>query len=85
MYNYIETLRIKYNHAKPSKAQHSPHVHHEIVYGAKEQLVPDVDNSPPLDENGVKCIQGIVGLLLYYAFPNGNRLPKQSGRPNFLI
>ena len=74
MYNYIETLRLKYNHSKPAKAQHSPHAHREIVYGAKEQLVPDVDNSPPLDENGVKRIQGIVGSLLYYARAVDNKL-----------
>ena len=67
MHNYIETLHLKYNHIKPAKAQHLPLAHQEIVYGAKEQLVSDIDNSPSLDNEGVKRIQGIIGSLLYYA------------------
>ena len=74
MKDYITTLRIKYKHSSPAKAQHSPHAHREIVYGAKEQLLPDADTSPPLDEAGIKRIQGIVGSLLYYARAVDNKL-----------
>ena len=49
------------------KPQHAPHAHHPIVYGAAAQLLPDKDTSPPLMNEGIKCIQGIIGLLLYYA------------------
>ena len=74
MKDYITTLCIKYNHRTPAKAQHSPHTHCEIVYGAKEQLLPDTDNIPPLDKAGIKRIQGIVGSLLYYAQAVNNKL-----------
>ncbi len=74
MHNYINDLLLKYNHPKPRKPQHSPHAHHEIVYGAKEQTLPDADTSAPLDSDGIKCIQGIIGSLLYYAQAVDNKL-----------
>eukprot|EP00804_Cyclotella_cryptica_P014874 CCRYP_020376-RA/>CCRYP_020376-RA protein AED:0.41 eAED:0.41 QI:0/0/0/1/0/0/2/0/185 len=46
----------------------------EIIYGAKEQLLPDKDTSPPLDAAGIKRTQGIVGSLLYYARAVDNKL-----------
>ena len=74
MNGYIEALLLKYNHSRPSKPQHAPHKHRPIVYGAKEQLLPDEDTSPPLDDAGIKRIQGIVGSLLYYARAVDNKL-----------
>lgn len=74
MKGYIDALLLKYNHPKPSKPQHSPHQHRPIVYGAKEQLLPDDDTSPPLDDAGIKRVQGIVGSLLYYARAVDNKL-----------
>jgi hypothetical protein len=74
MKDYINNLLIKYNHPKPRKPQHAPHAHREIVYGAKEQLLPEADTSPPLDDEGIKRIQGIVGSLLYYARAVDNKL-----------
>jgi len=74
MKGYIDEMLLKYNHPQPRKPQHSPHAHREIIYGAKEQLVPDVDTIPPLDAAGVKCIQGVIGSLLYYARAVDNKL-----------
>lgn len=74
MTNYIDTLLIKYKHQRPKKPQHSPHAHPEIIYGAKEQHVPDDDSSPLLDDAGIKRVQGIVGSLLYYARAVDNKL-----------
>ncbi len=74
MNNYINTLLIKYNHPRPKKPQHALHAHREIAYGAKEQLIPDADTSPSLNEDGVKRVQGIVGSLLYYARAVDNKL-----------
>ena len=64
---YIVKVLLKYGHPIPKKRQLSPHKHREIIYGAKEQLTPEDDTSPPLDSQGTKCAQGIVGALLYYA------------------
>jgi hypothetical protein len=74
MKNYINELLLKYDHAQPRKPQHSPHAHKEIVYGAKEQFLPESDSSPLLDAKGIKRIQGIIGSLLYYARAVDNKL-----------
>jgi hypothetical protein len=74
MRDYINNLLLKYNHPTPRKPQHSPHAHREIVYGAKEQFLPDNDTSAPLDDKGIKRIQGIIGSLLYYAQAVDNKL-----------
>ena len=63
---YTEKVLLKYGHPRPRKAQLSPHKHHEVIYGAKEQLTPEDDKSPPLDNQGTKRIKDIVGALLYY-------------------
>ena len=49
MNGYIAEVLLKYNHPKPTHPQHAPYAHRAIVYGAIEQLIPDVDNSPFLD------------------------------------
>ena len=46
----------------------------QVIYGAKEQLTPEEDKSPPLEKEGTKCIQGIVGALLYYEIAVDNKL-----------
>eukprot|EP00804_Cyclotella_cryptica_P028768 CCRYP_018720-RA/>CCRYP_018720-RA protein AED:0.37 eAED:0.37 QI:0/0/0/1/0/0.25/4/0/1148 len=74
MDTYISALLLKYDHPRPRKPQHAPHKHREIIYGAKEQLLPDNDTSPPIDAAGIKRIQGIVGSLLYYARAVDNKL-----------
>ena len=58
---------LKYGHPSPKKPQLSPHKHREVIYGAKEQLTPEDGSTPPLDIQGKKRVQGIVGALLYYA------------------
>jgi len=74
MDTYISTLLLKFDHPRPRKPQHAPHKHREIIYGTKEQLLPDNDTSPLLDAAGIKRIQGIVGSLLYYARAVDNKL-----------
>ena len=66
MKGYITNVFLKYEHPCPKKPQLSPHKHREVIYGAKEQLAPEDDTSPPLDSQGKKRVQGIVGALLYY-------------------
>ena len=61
MNGYIENVLLKYGHPQPSKAQLSPHKHCEVIYGTKEQLTSEDDKSPPLDNQGTKRIQDIVG------------------------
>ena len=52
----------------------SPHKHRPIDYGATQQLVQPTDTSKPLNEKGIKRIQGIVGALLYRGREVNNKL-----------
>ena len=74
MENHIYAVLKKYNHHFPFKPQHSPHRHWKISYGATQQLVPDDDTSPALDITGIRRVQGIVGVLLYYGREVDNKL-----------
>ena len=74
MNEYIEKVLLKYGHPLPRKAQLPQHKHREVIYGAKEQLTPEDDKIPPLDNQGTKRIQGIFGTLLYYVRAVGKKL-----------
>ena len=52
----------------------SPHKHRPIDYGSTQQLVQPTDTSQPLNEKGIKRIQGIVGALLYVGREVDNKL-----------
>ena len=67
-------LRNKYQHMRPEKPQHSPHKHRPIDYGATQQLVQPTDTISPLNEKGIKRIQGIAGSLLYVGRAVNNKL-----------
>ena len=68
------SLLLKYGHPIPKKPQLSPHKYRKVIYGAKEQLAPEDDTSPPLDIQGTKHVQGIVGAFLYCARAVYNKL-----------
>ena len=68
MDGYILDLRNKFQHMQPK----NPNFHH--TNGATQQLVQPTDTSPPLNEKGIKRIQGIVGALLYVGGAVNNKL-----------
>ena len=74
MNGYIQKVILNYGHPHPSKAQLSPHKHCEVIYGAKEQFTHEDDTSLPLDNQGTKRIQGIIGAFLYYDKSVDNKL-----------
>ena len=74
MDGYILDLRNKFQHMQPKKPQFSPHKHRPIDYGATQQLVQPTDTSQPLNEKGIKRIQGIVGALIYVGREVNNKL-----------
>ena len=43
-------------------------------YGATQQVVQPTDESPPLNDKGIKIVQGIVGALLYIGISVNNKL-----------
>jgi len=65
MPGYIDTALTKYQHPKPAVPQHTPYKATTIHSGVKVQRVEE-DKSPPLMPDQIKCIQKIVGTLLYY-------------------
>ena len=74
MDRYIAKVLLKYRHPIPKKPQLSPHKQCEVIYVAREQPASEDDTTPPLDIQGKKRIQGIVGALFYYARSVDNKL-----------
>ena len=71
----INKVHTRFGHPDPRKPKHSPHLHREIIYGAKQQCATnDVDTSPPLDAAGIKWCQGVIACILYYSQAVDNKL-----------
>jgi hypothetical protein len=75
MPGYVEKQLIKYNHPKPTKPQHCPWEPNPRNYGSKTQDSLPIDDSPPLDEKGIKLIQQVVGSFLYYCRATDPTIP----------
>ena len=67
MLDYIPEALTCFQHPTPHIPQHQPYPHVKPTYGAKAQYTEDVDSSPPLDKQGKKYVQEVIGTLLYYA------------------
>ena len=67
MLDYIPEALTRFQHPTPRIPQHQPYPHVKPTYGAKAQYTEDVDSSPPLDKQGKKYVQEVIGTLLYYA------------------
>jgi hypothetical protein len=74
MLRYISTLLLKFKHPQPTKPRLSLFKCRPTAYGAKAQLILVPDTSELLDDNHKRCIQEIVGALLYYARVVDNKL-----------
>ena len=55
------------NYPAPKKPQYAPHRWTAPAYGQRPQMAPDPDSSELLDHKGIKFIQTVVGIFLYYA------------------
>jgi hypothetical protein len=67
MPGYIERALQRFHHTKPTRSEDAPHEWIAPTYGASVQYTAPEDTSAPLDKQGIKRIQEIVGVLLYYA------------------
>ena len=67
MPGYIERALKRFQHAAPSRPNHSPHPWTKPNYGAKTQYATGPDLSPKLDASDTTHIQEVLGTLLYYA------------------
>ena len=54
MPNYIPEASNKFNHNKPAKPEHAPHMWNKQVYGKKIQTAIENDVSKKLDKKQVR-------------------------------
>jgi hypothetical protein len=66
MLDYVPKALTCFQHTSPRIPQHQPYPHAKPTNGAKAQYTEDADTSPPLDKNGKKYIQEVIGTFLYY-------------------
>ncbi len=66
MPGYINKALMKYQQPKPVTPQHAPYKAAPIQDGARVQRM-EVNTTQPLTPKVIKCVQDIVGTLLYYA------------------
>eukprot|EP00957_Ditylum_brightwellii_P203308 15334116-Ditylum_brightwellii.AAC.1 len=67
MPGYIAAVLHKFQHDKHAKWEHTPHAYTQPVYHRGLQLAPAPDCSPKLNTDRGKCVQQIIGTLLYSA------------------
>jgi hypothetical protein len=67
MPGYIDKALQRFAHERPRRVQNSLHPHIAVKYGAKVQYVVAEVPSHPLDKEGQKYIQAVIGTLLYYS------------------
>jgi hypothetical protein len=67
MPGYIKMKLQKYEHIMPKKLQTCSYLPEPKKYGTEAQASLPNDSTPKLDKNGIKCVQKIVGSILYYA------------------
>ncbi|KAG7372528.1 hypothetical protein IV203_018671 [Nitzschia inconspicua] len=67
MPGYVDRALTRFPHPTPPRPEHSPHTWLKLEYGAKVHFAPADDSSPPLNAAGIKRIQEIVGVFLFYA------------------
>jgi len=67
MPSYIERALLRFCHLHPKHPEHLPHVRQCPIYGATIQYAPDPDHTTALNAADCKCVQEVIGVLLYYA------------------
>jgi hypothetical protein len=67
MPGYIKKKLQEYDHAMPTRLQRCPYSPEPKQFGSEAQAPLPPDESPKLDDKGIKRIQQIVGSILYYA------------------
>ncbi len=66
MPGYIGNALKKYQHPMPTAPQDAPYAAAPVQYGAKVHRV-ETDTTFPLSPAELKCVQDILGTILYYA------------------
>ena len=64
---YIQNLLRRFQHKNPKDPVHNPYRSPPKVYGKESQTPATEDNTKRLDKEGIREIQQIVGVVLYYS------------------
>ena len=67
MPEYISKDLTRLNHPAPNKPQYAPHRWTAPSFGQRLQMASDPDSRKLLNQKGIKFIQTVVGIFLYYA------------------
>jgi hypothetical protein len=67
MPGYIKKKLQEYGHVVPNKLQSCPYALKPKQFGATTQAPAPPDNTPKLNDAGIKWVQKFVGSILYYA------------------
>ena len=62
---YIDTILARFHHPQPKIPQDSPHLAPPTKFTRTKPTPPSPDESPRLDEKGIKRIQQICGSILW--------------------
>jgi hypothetical protein len=68
MPGYIKMKLQGYKHIIPKKLQTCPYLSETKKFDTEAQAPLPHDSTPKLDAKGIKCVQKIVGSILYYAW-----------------
>jgi hypothetical protein len=66
MPGYVEKALQRFTHPAPKRPQHAPYPWTQPNYGASIQYTEPEDTSPPLDKQGTKLLQEVIGTFLFY-------------------
>jgi hypothetical protein len=67
MPGYVVKQLQHYKHDSPPHPQHCPHNLQPKQYGSSAQCPIPPNTSPPLSNNNIKHVQGVIGSILFYA------------------
>ena len=67
MPGYVERALYRFAHPAPERPEDSPYAWQRPDYGAKMQFAPPDDSAPKLDAAGIKRVQEVIGVFLFYA------------------
>ncbi len=66
MPGYINKKIQEYGHLVPNRMQKCPYLPEAKKFGSEAQAPLPPNETPKLDAKGIKCVQLIVGRILYY-------------------
>ena len=66
MPGYVMKALARLQHPSPTRPQHAPHRWNQPAFGVKQQMAT-IDDTPKLNNKGIRYVQSVVGTFLYYS------------------